>query len=68
MKPVSLRARLVKTLFLQMMLALALAGGLAVLFIWREVDEVYDATLVQFARSLSSMPIAELSLDQLSSP
>ncbi len=65
MKPVSLRARLVKTLLLQMMLALALAGGLAVVFIWREVDEVYDATLVQFARSLSSMPIAELTVDHL---
>lgn len=59
MKLVSLRVRLIKTLLLQLSATVILAGILALFFIYHEVDEVYDATLVQFARSLSSMPAAD---------
>ncbi|HRI77187.1 MAG: sensor histidine kinase N-terminal domain-containing protein [Alphaproteobacteria bacterium] len=59
MKKNSLRLRLIKTLLLQMLAAVVLSGGLALAFIYHEVDEVYDATLVQFSRSLASMPIGD---------
>lgn len=59
MKPLSLRLRLIKNLLLQMTAAIILSGALALAFIYHEVDEVYDATLVQFSRSLASMPVAD---------
>jgi signal transduction histidine kinase len=59
MKNLSLRGRLVKTLLLQMTAAALLSGALALAFIYHEVDEVYDATLVQFSRSLASMPAVD---------
>lgn len=59
MKTPSLRQHLIKTLLLQMATAVFLSGALALAFIYHEVDEVYDATLVQFSRSLASMPVTD---------
>jgi len=59
MKAFSLRWRLVRILLLQMTVMILLSGILALAFIYHEVDEVYDATLVQFSRSLASMPVVD---------
>ena len=64
MKAFSLRWRLVRILLLQMAVMILLSGVLALAFIYHEVDEVYDATLVQFSRSLASMPVADAQPDQ----
>jgi len=64
MKAFSLRWRLVRILLLQMTVMILLSGALALAFIYREVDEVYDATLVQFSRSLASMPVTDAKPDQ----
>lgn len=60
MRNPSLRLRLIRTLLLQMAATVLLTGALALAFIYHEVDEVYDATLVQFSRSLASMPVADI--------
>jgi signal transduction histidine kinase len=64
MKVFSLRWRLVRILLLQMTVIILLSGVLALAFIYHEVDEVYDATLVQFSRSLASMPVADAQPNQ----
>ncbi len=64
MKAFSLRWRLVRILLLQMAVMALFSGVLALTFIYHEVDEVYDATLVQFSRSLASMPVADAQPDQ----
>lgn len=53
MKRVSLRLNLIRALVPPLAIAVVLIGVFAVGSIYHEVDEVYDATLVQFARTLS---------------
>lgn len=53
MKHPSLRINLIRALVLPLAAAMLFIGVFSVLSIYHEVDEVYDATLVQFAKTLS---------------
>lgn len=53
MKRPSLRLKLIRSLVPPLAIAVLLIGVFSVWSIYHEVDEVYDATLVQFAKTLS---------------